>query len=438
MLIDFSVQNFLSIREKQTLSFVADNKITHLDDYYTISVLDIKLLKIGLIFGSNAAGKTNILKALDFLRDLVLKPKSSKTDTIDCTPFLLDDISHTQNSIFEINFISNDTKYFYTIELNKTCIINETLKTSVTGKTIYTRKTDSEKQIAVVKFGSEYSIKKEQLNALISNTLWNNTVVGGYLKTNIDNVELKNVKDWFSSYLRNIIHPRQDLTRYVSSRIDRGQIDKNCLIPILQQADFNISDILIKKEEENIPEKLMDYLSVLAPSPEALEGLKKTGKITSLEIKLQHITSEGNTYNNIPFQLESLGTQRYFGLAGILYTLIKESHCFSIDELESSLHPELYIHFLLSYCVNSHKSQIIATTHNREILNNKDLFRNDMISIADKTEASSTILYRLSDFDTSVVRNTSNILNAYNAGRLGGIPNLGDYYINLSNDDDEA
>lgn len=437
MLIDFSVQNFLSIREQQTLSFVADSKINHLDDYYTIDVSGMKLLKVGLIFGANAAGKTNILYALNFFRDLVRMPKSSKTDTIDYTPFLLDDVSNMQNSIFEINFIWRESKYFYKVEFNKDCIVNEILKTSRTGRTIYTRETDVDKQVAVIKFGSEYSVKKDQLNALMSNTLWNDTVIGGYLKTNIDNIELKNVHDWFSLYLCNIITPRQDLTRYVSEKIDEGIIDKNDLIPILQQADFNISDILIKKEEEEIPENLMNYLSSVASNPEMLDGLKKLGKITSLEVKLQHAAQDGYTYN-LPFDLESLGTQRYYGLAGILYILIKESHCFSIDELESSLHPELYIHFLLSYCVNSHNSQIIATTHNREILNNKDLFRNDMISIVDKTEACSTILYRLSDLDSSVIRNTSNILNAYNAGRLGGIPNLGDYYINLNNHENEA
>lgn len=437
MLIDFSVQNFLSIREKQTLSFVADDKITHLDNYYTFDVLGVKLLKIGLIFGSNAAGKSNILKALDFLRDIVLKPKSSKTNTIECIPFLLDDNSHAQNSIFEVNFIWNDAKYFYSVELNRTYIVSEVLKTSPTGKTIYSRKTDFEKQIAVIKFGHEYPIKKDQLNSLVSNTLWNNTVFGGYLKTNIDNKDLKNVIDWFSSYLRNIITPNLDLTRYVSSRIDRGIINKDNLIPILQQADFNISDILIEREEENIPEHLMKYLSVEMPNNVVLNDLKKKKKFVALEIKLQHIT-QGGIYSNIPFQLESLGTRRYYGLAGILYLLIKESHCFSIDELGASLHPDLYVHFLLSYCVNSRRSQVIATTHNREILNNKDLFRNDMISIADKTEACSTVLYRLSDFDTSVIRDTSNILNAYNAGKLGGIPNLGDYYINLNEESDEA
>jgi len=114
--------------------------------------------------------------------------------------------------------------------------------------------------------------------------------------------------------------------------------------------------------------------------------------------------------------------------------LINNSITYPIDELEASLHPELYIHFLLSFLINSKKSQIIATTHNREILTNKDLFRNDVIWFTDKSETCATELYSLSDFDSSVVRDTSNIFNAYKTGKLGGTPNLGDYYIDISNE----
>jgi AAA15 family ATPase/GTPase len=114
--------------------------------------------------------------------------------------------------------------------------------------------------------------------------------------------------------------------------------------------------------------------------------------------------------------------------------LINSSTAFSIDELEASLHPELYVHFLLSFLINSKKSQIIATTHNREILINKDIFRNDAIWFTDKSETSATELYSLADFDSSVVRDTSNIFNAYKTGKLGGAPNLGDYYIDISNE----
>ena len=84
------------------------------------------------------------------------------------------------------------------------------------------------------------------------------------------------------------------------------------------------------------------------------------------------------------------------------------------------------------FIVNSKKeSQLIATTHNREILNNRDLFCYVVIWFTDKNEDSATELYSLADFDSSVVRDTTNVLNAYKSGKLGGIPNLGDYYINL-------
>ena len=106
-----------------------------------------------------------------------------------------------------------------------------------------------------------------------------------------------------------------------------------------------------------------------------------------------------------------------------------------IDELESSLHPDLFNHFLLTYLVNGKKnSQLIATTHNREILNNRDLFRDDAIWFTDKNEDSATELYSLADFDSSVVRDTSNVLNAYKSGKLGGVPNLGDYYIDMGDE----
>jgi AAA15 family ATPase/GTPase len=117
-----------------------------------------------------------------------------------------------------------------------------------------------------------------------------------------------------------------------------------------------------------------------------------------------------------------------------LSLLVNSSIAFPIDKLEDSVHPDLYIHFLLSFLVNSKNSQIIATTHNREILNNKNLFRNDVIWFTDKDESCSTQLYSLSDFDSSIVRDTTNILNAYKAGKLGGTPNLGDYYLNFENE----
>ena len=88
---------------------------------------------------------------------------------------------------------------------------------------------------------------------------------------------------------------------------------------------------------------------------------------------------------------------------------LKKRMILLVDELEASLHPDLYQHFLLSFLMNSKQSQIIATTHNREILNNREIFRNDAIWFTDKNNDCATELYSLADFDSSVVRGSTNM-----------------------------
>ena len=429
MIVNFSVQNFGSIKDKQILSFEAD-KSTHLEDYYIIKANEsLRLLKLALIYGANASGKTTILKAIDFLRKIVLDPAKKKTDPIEFNPFLFDSKTPKQNSIISIDFIQNEVRYSYEVQFNKKAILKEELNFFNPNKAnVFKRTTDVDKQFTVITFGSK--IKKDKIveKNLESNTLWNNTVLGGFLKTNIELKELKEVTDWFKDYLKRLIYTQTDLQGYVTERIDKTEIEKQLVLNILRKADFNISDILIKEEEKDIPDGFLEFIEKQLKTPdEKITELKNKGKITSVSLEFEHTVD--NVPYTLPFEFESQGTQRYYGFAGLLSLLIKDSVAFPIDELEASLHPELYIHFLLSFLINSKKSQIIATTHNREILNNKDIFRNDAIWFADKSETCATELYSLSDFDSSIVRDTSNIFNAYKTGKLGGTPNLGDYYI---------
>lgn len=432
MIINFSVQNFGSIKDKQTLSFEAD-KSQHLEDYFIINPIDgLRLLKIGLIYGANASGKTSILKALDFLRGLVLEPEGKKTSELSFNPFLFNQI--TSPSILSIEFIQNKIKYFYEIEFSKKAILKEELVNYNPSKaSVFKRTTDFEKQFSEIKFGSKITIDKPFKKALESNTLWNNSVLGGFLKTNIELKELKEVTDWFSHYLQPIVHTTTQLDSYVTSELESSEINKKDVITILKKADFNISDIIINKEEKDIPDGLLNFLEKKVKAPvERINELKNKSKITSLKIELEHTVNESKY--NLPLELESQGTQRYYGFAGLLSLLIRGSISIPIDELESSLHPDLFTHFLLSFLINSKKSQLIATTHNREILNNKDIFRNDSIWFTNKNENGTTELYSLSDFDSSTIRDTSNVYNAYKIGKLGGVPNLGDYFIDLDNE----
>jgi AAA15 family ATPase/GTPase len=430
MIINFSAQNFGSIKDKQTLSFEAD-KSTHLEDTYILNFGKQRILKLALIYGANASGKTTVLKALDFLRDIVLEPERKKTDELDFNPFLFDPITPKQNSIISIEFVQNGIKYFYEVEFFRKAIVSEELNFYNPNKAnIYKRKTNLSNQFTEITFGSKISKDKTFEKNLEANTLWNNTVLGGYLKTNIDFKELQEIIDWFKNYLKPLVYTRTELEGYVTSRINKNEISKLDVVTILKKADFNISDIVIEEEDEKIPDGLIEFLrkQVKAPSDE-IKKLEEKGKVTAVNIEFEHTVND-NKYT-LPLEYESQGTRRYYGFAGLLALLIKNPTAIPIDELEASLHPDLYLHFLLSFLLNSRNSQIIATTHNREILDNKDIFRNDAIWFTDKQESCSTELYSLSDFDSSIVRNTTNVLNAYKSGKLSGTPNLGDTFIDL-------
>ena len=433
MIINFSVENFGSIKDKQTLSFLA-NKSDHLEDYYIIEpIKGLRLNKLALIYGANASGKTTVLKALDYLKEICTNPFDRKTEKFDYEPFLFDEITPNQNTKFELEFIQNKLKYFYEVELNRNYIVKEKLYNFNPNKAVvFERTTNDEKELTSIKFGSKIEIKKSFQKIIELHTLWNNTVLGALLKTNIDIEELTNVSEWFNSFT-NFFNADSDSKDFFTTQIDLNRINKKIIISFLKKADFNICDLEVNKKEDSHLRQLL-----LKSIREAKNDNEKSRYIEMLDSEVvfnRHLYFY-HKVNNIDYKLninqESLGTQRYFEYAGLLSILLEQKVFLPVDELESSLHPDLFNHFLLTYLVNGKKeSQLIATTHNREILNNRDIFRDDAIWFTDKNEDSATELYSLADFDSSVVRDTTNVLNAYKSGKLGGIPNLGDYYIDL-------
>ncbi len=430
MIINLSIQNFGSIKDKQSLSFVA-TKSDHLEDAYVINAGGLRLLKLALIYGANASGKTTILRALDFLRDLVLLPNEKKTEELDFEPFLFDPDTPAENSFISIEFLKDEIKYLYEIEFNRLALVNEELYFFNPKKSnLFKRSTDLSKQYTEINFGNKIKLDKTFEKILEANTLWNNTVLGGFLKTNIDFNELREVIDWFKTDLRPLIAPKTNLAVYVSEKIKDGKINKSDIVEILKKADFHISDIVIKEDSKEFPPHLLEYLKKEFPNSLSLKGLpERNEKMKSVDLMLEH--SVNDSRYQLKFKSESEGTKRYYGFAGVLSEVIRNTVILPVDELESSLHPDLYEHFLLTFLMNAKGSQIIATTHNREILNNKDIFRNDAIWFTDKDSNSSTELYSLADFDSSVVRDTTNVLNAYKSGKLGATPNPDDTYIDF-------
>ena len=412
MIVNFSIQNFGSIKDKQTLSFEADAS-EHLEDTYVVRAAGKRLLKLALIYGANASGKTTVLKALDFLRDLVVNPKEKKTDILDFSPYLFDANTPEQSTELTIEFVQEEVCYEYGVTFTRQAVISEALyRDAPEKKLVYKRTTDIEEQLTKINFGNLIALDKSAQQVLELNTLWNNTVLGGFLKTNINLEEFRQVTDWFGSYLKSIIAPNTKLDTYITNKIDEKKLTKGEVLEILKKADFNISDMVIRKKEEIIPEDLLRFFK---------EQIEIKGRII-----VQHTIND--THYNLPMEQESEGTKRFYGFAGLLALLIKTPTIFLIDELESSLHPDLYTHFLLSFLQNARQSQLIATTHNRELLADKDIFRNDVIWFTDKGRDCATELYSLADFDTSAIKN---VLNAYKIGKFSGVPRLSDTFIDV-------
>ncbi len=402
MIVNFSIQNFGSIKDKQILSFEADTS-EHLEDTYVVHTAGKRLLKLALIYGANASGKTTILKALDFLRDLVVNPKEKKTDILDFSPYLFDANTPGQPTELTIEFVYEGGCYHYEVAFMRQAVISEALYIDIFEKIlVYSRTTDIEEQLTKISFGDQITLDKNAQQVLELNTLWNNTVLGGFLKTNVNLETFKQVVDWFRNYLKPIIAPRTLLGRYVTDKIDEKEIAKEEVLEILKKADFNISDIIIERRKDPI------------------KGINR------IDLFSEHMVN--NISYKLPMEKESEGTKRFYGFAGLLALLIKTPTIFLIDELESSLHPDLYTHFLLSFLQNARQSQLIATTHNRELLADKDIFRNDVIWFTDKGKDCATELYSLADFDTSAIKN---VLNAYKIGKFSGVPRLSDTFIDV-------
>lgn len=402
MIVNFSIQNFGSIKDKQTLSFEADTS-EHLEDAYVVHTAGKRLLKLALIYGANASGKTTVLKALDFLKDLVVNPKEKKTDILDFSPYLFDANTPEQPTELTIEFVYEGGCYHYEVAFMRQAVILEALYRDAPEKTlVYKRTTDIEEQLTKISFGDKITLEKSAQQVLELNTLWNNTVLGGFLKTNINFEELRRVTDWFWNGLKPMVAPRTLLGRYVTDKIDEKEIAKEEVLEILKKADFNISDIIIERRKDS------------------------TKGIDRINLFSEHMVN--NISYKLPMEKESEGTKRFYCFAGLLALLIKSSTIFPIDELESSLHPDLYTHFLLSFLQNAKQSQLIATTHNRELLGDRDIFRDDVIWFTDKGKDCATELYSLADFDTSTIKS---ILNAYKIGKFSGVPRLSDTFIDV-------
>ena len=432
MIVSFSFSNFKSIREEVTLSFEA-SKSRELEEFYVVRATPkLRLLKVAAIYGANASGKSNVLLALEFLRQLVLDPNQTKGQPINVSPFAFSELK--EDSTFRLRFVADGTMYEYELVLNQEIIVSERLTFYAPKKaTLFTRTTDSSSNLSTVTLGSKVSLAAEEKRSLELNTLPNTTTFGGYLRTNLYFPEVNTALSWFANQLTFTVSPTSNLYPWVSKLIEDGQVDKEQLLFFMQKADFSIVDLAIEDDIVNLDEETVKTLQ--QNNPQLLNYLKdKRGTKYIYEGKkmvfYHQVKQDGeNQKHPMDYSYQSTGTKRYYELAGLLTYILTNSRIMPIDEIESSLHPELLKHFLLLFLRNSKDSQLIFTTHQRDLMRETDMLRNDIFHFTEKRPDGSTDLYSFTDFDSSVVRSDSSLYNAYKIGKLGAVPEPGDAYI---------
>jgi hypothetical protein len=400
MLIEFSVENFRSIKEKVTLSMVASSDKS-LENNNLISVKPEimkkdRLLKSAVLYGANASGKSNVIMALGFLRNLVMNShKHQKGDKINCIPFKLDEEYLSKPCKFEVIFIKNDIEYIYGLSVTGEKVVDEYLYYYPGSRraAIFQRSSTNNYKFTVDEKQQEFISQRTLDNVLyLSKSTQEN-----YSKTS-------DAFEWFKDDLSVIGPTDHPILRDFTAMLLNNQNVKPIILRALSEADLGIVDVSTSTKK-----------IILANENE----LEKT------EIKTLHegCDNEGNRMA-IPFNFneESEGTQKLFFLIGSWIEALVNGRILVVDELDTKLHHSLNVFLIKLFhdpTQNKNNAQLIFTTHNTNLLD-LDLFRRDQIWFTEKNpEYGNTNLYSLAEYSP---RKDENIQKGYLLGRYGAIP----------------
>lgn len=436
MLVRFSVENYRSFNAKQVFSMAAGKYTRHKEQ--VIVANGRKLLKAGVVFGANASGKSNLIKAINFGKNIALKGiKNSMTMN---RHFRIDPIAINRPGVFQYDFLSNGHFYSYgfAISYTKNIFLSEWLYLCDDNKEVCIfERAEGESISTDLSFTN---IEDEQRFSIYADDVKDNT---SFL-TEICSHKLRNIEeftsffdvlDWFASLI--IIFPQ---TRYR----DLGQIFKNdendSFGKLLNYFDTGIEDVIttVKPIEEVLaflPEDIKS--NVIHDIQEGFDGDNKTtttvdvtiigkrfsfnkkdGVIVGSQLTMNH----GNPIDLFELDDESDGTRRLFDLIP-LYQKGKENYVIFVDEIDRSFHTKLTLEFLQKFFEKTEgiKSQIVVTLHDSNVMN-LNIFRQDEIWFVERKEDHSSEIYSLNKFKE---RFDHSVAKDYLLGRYGAVPNFG-------------
>jgi hypothetical protein len=418
VLIEFSVANYLSFKDLATFSMVPTSIRELKDSNVFTAVPKLNLLKSSAIYGANASGKSNLCKAMQFMTKFVqISSKDTQVgEDIDTVFFKLSSETDQQPSFFEMVFLKEGVIYRYGFQVDKTRVINEWLyHTSKSQESLlFERTLDGFELTDEFSEGHEWT-ERTRDNALFLSV---NAQFKGRISTKL--------VEWFSTQFRVI----SGLTEYTKDSISElsNEEMKDWFLSFLQIADIGIDDINIEKKEID-----------LSKFPEGLRKMLVEGKMfwkDSIEVKMLHkkFDNMNDFIGHVKFDLEteeSQGTKKLFSLLGPILESLSKGKTLVVDEIDTNLHPLLtkkIVELYHSLETNPLNAQIIITTHDTNLLNNK-IYRRDQVWFAEKSKYGATILYSLVEYikNNARIRKDEAYERNYLMGKYGAIPYIGQF-----------
>ena len=225
MVAEFNIENFFSIKSVQKISFEPSSD-SFMSDEYLYEVKDgVKLLKVGIIYGANASGKTNILNAIEFFKILVLRMPKDRNERTGIVPFMLDETSRNEKTKMSMVFYINQSKYILSFELDEKYIYSETLIVyeSIRPTKLYSRNYDADTDSTTIEFGANLKMTKKSQDVISGNTINNSSVLAAFGKSNVERTKLNDVYDYFAKQVKDILAPGVLLSGYVKARLDKDE-----------------------------------------------------------------------------------------------------------------------------------------------------------------------------------------------------------------------
>ncbi|PQO46724.1 AAA family ATPase [Blastopirellula marina] len=438
MLVSFSVSNFRSFGEEQTLSMVASNRLTdHPSHCVRLGNLEKYVVRCALLYGANAAGKSNLVKAMAFAQRVILS--SRVPGTAEFFRFKAD-LSVAPSS-FEFRFLVDDTIYVYGFDISRNRILREWLAyldEKESPAVIFSRDEAKQDSLEVIEEEagafSEDSELFYNLRLLKQTPLRHTDLLLSKIAAFPDDRQgatLRSVIRWLTTDLEvlEIDHRSCDLLE----RLYKDATFREFSGKFLNRVDTGISSLSfddVTREYNDFERMCLDRGVPFEEMAESFYGCRgdffcevdPDDSTKMIEHRLFSCHLPGG--QEIPFTEESDGTQQLLHLLPLISAPREDSKVVVIDELDRSLHPLLcweLIDFFSRSCPGARK-QLIVTTHESHLLSQELLRRDEYWFVEKDPQTQQSYLTSLSDFN---IRNDLQIRKGYLAGRFGGIPVMG-------------